>query len=349
MSGFYTKNQGFIGLVGINRPDNFQLIGGLAGGFLYNFTSFTFTNANTTGRLGVTKQSLISSYNTTDNPWLNDNDFYDMPEFRGYQLWTVPINGTYRFIVTGASRGSSSSEGAAAKITADVVLQAGQKLWIVCGQQATGNNEVGSGGSWVVLSNNGQIAGSTPLLVAGGAGDYSFYGSEGAFQTGQQFSNAQTTNNLDASVLNVSGVTSPTTGNGGTIFRNTTTTGFVTGGGGFNTDGEFFTGGNTQGQGLSFFNGLFGGLYQNNTFDTTTINGGGFGGGGARSGGFGTGGGGGYTGGASAGGNNPNLRRSTGGSSFVTETATNVTRELASASAPSASAQQGSVQVEFLG
>jgi hypothetical protein len=318
-------------------------------GTLYDFTAFTFTNGGTLGRLGPTKQSLLSVYNTVVNPWLLEDNFYDLPQFNGYQLWTVPKNGNYNFVVNGASRGSAQSKGAAARITATVPLAVGQKIWIVCGQQGLTNSEIGDGASWVVLSNNGQIEGSTPLIVAGGAGDYSFYSSESSFQTGQSFSNAQTTDNLDASVLGVSiSPSNPITGNGGTVFQQSTASGFVTGGGGFNTNGEFFSGGNTQGSGLSFFNGLYGGLHQNNTFNTTTTAGGGFGGGGARSGGFGTGGGGGYTGGAASGGNSPSLRRSTGGSSYVTQSALNVVRELASSSAPSATAQQGFVQITFI-
>lgn len=349
--GFYTKNGGLIGTGSITTKIGvYNIIASqVIGDELYAFTSFTFTNAQVTGRLGATKTQLLNSYNTVGNPWLLDTNLYDVVGFPGYQLWTVPATGVYRFDLFGASRGSANTKGASARITADVNLIAGQKLWIICGQQGLNNAEVGDGGTWVVLSNNGTLAGSTPLLVAGGAGDYSFYSSEANYQTGQGFSNAQTTDSLDASVLNVAGVSSPTTGNGGTVFVPAgQTPGFVSGGGGFNTNGNIISGGSTQGMGLSFFNGLYGGMYQFSTFDTTTTAGGGFGGGGARNGGFGTGGGGGYTGGAAAGSTSPALRRSTGGSSFVINTATNITRQLASAGAPNATVQQGRVEVTLL-
>ena len=314
---------------------------------LYNFTSFTFTSAGLTGRLGPTRAQLLASYNTTSNPWLNNTSYYNVDTtFTGYQLWTVPVSGLYQFQVRGASSGSAATKGAAALITATISLSQNSKIWIICGQQENTNVETGCGGSWVVLSNNGAIAGSTPLIVAGGAGDYSYYAAETSYQTGQSFADAQTTNGLDASVLNAGALNpaNPITGNGGTVGG---TTGNGSGGGGFNTDGESIPAANL-GEGQSFFNGLRGGLYQSVVYDTTTVAGGGFGGGGARNAGYGTGGGGGYTGGAFTGNATPGLRRSTGGSSYVTPSATNVTRALASASAPNAVAVTGQVIVTKL-
>jgi len=192
-------------------------------------------------------------------------------------------------------------------------------------------------------------------LVAGGAGDYSFYGSEGYTAVGYGFANAQTTEGIDVNVLAAwagSAYTpvTPTPGNGGTI---SPSTGNGSGGGGFFTDGSQYPTGNF-GQGQSFFNGLRGGMYQLTSYNTTTTAGAGFGGGGARNGGYGTGGGGGYTGGVfvgSAGALSPfpsYSRRSTGGSSYAVAGATNVTKALASAGAPSATAVQGSVVVSRL-
>jgi hypothetical protein len=330
-------------LTGFNTP-SFVVVGG-GGPPLYAFTTFTFTNADTTGRIGPTLATLLASYNTGVNTWLTNTAYYNVDAtFRGYQLWTVPESGNYQFQVRGASSGVGGSKGAAALITATLNLNQNDKIWIICGQRGNSNTEVGEGGSWVVLSNAGAVAGSTALIVAGGAGDYSFYGSESSFQTGQSFSDAQTTDSLNAAVLNAgaNNPTNPTTGNGGTITTGAGT-GNVSGGGGFNSNGDFFSASN-QGAGLSFFNGLYGGLYQATVFDTTTVGGGGFGGGGARNGGFGTGGGGGYTGGSSAG-SSANLRRSTGGSSYVIPSATSVTRALATAGAPSATLVAGQVVV----
>ena len=328
-------------LTGFNTP---SFVGGGGGGPpLYSFTTFTFTNAATTGRIGPTLGTLLASYNTGANPWLNNTAYYNVDAtFSGYQLWTVPESGNYQFQVRGASGGFGNQKGSAALITATLNLNQNDKIWIICGQRGT-NIEVGEGGTWVVLSNAGSVAGSTALIVAGGAGDYSFYTSEASYQTGQSFSDAQTTDNLNTAVLNASALTpaTPTTGNGGTIAFNSAN---PSSGGGFNTDGTSEPAANT-GEGQSFFNGLRGGLYQQTFYDTTTAAGAGFGGGGARNGGFGTGGGGGYTGGAATGSSPNSLRRSTGGSSYVIPSATNVTRALATASAPSATLVEGQVVV----
>lgn len=315
---------------------------------LYSFTTFTFTNAGTIGRLGPTQAQLLAAYDTANNPWLNNTAYYQVTAFNGYQLWTVPESANYQIQARGASSGSASTKGAAALITATVSLTQGQKIWIICGQRASAATEVGEGASWVVLSNNGAIAGSTPLVVAGGAGDYSFYTSEASFQTGQAFADAQTTDGITVTVLNAGALNplTPTTGNGGTI-NNDSGTANPSGGGGFNTDGDRFPTSNV-GEGRSFFSGLFGGLYQSTIFDTTTAAGAGFGGGGARNGGFGTGGGGGYTGGVVTGSQGQTLRRSTGGSSYVVPGATNVTRSLASAGAPNATLAEGQVVITRL-
>lgn len=322
---------------------------------LYGFTSFTFTNANLSGRIGPTLAQCLASYNTATYTWLSNSAYFTVDASNpGYQLWTVPVSGTYRFVVTGASRGSGFFKGSSSVVTADLYLAGGQKLWIICGQHST-YTESGDGGSFVVSSNNGTIVGSTALLVAGGAGDYSFYGSEGYTAVGYGFANAQTTEGIDVNVLAAwagSAYTpvTPTPGNGGTI---SPSTGNGSGGGGFFTDGSQYPTGNF-GQGQSFFNGLRGGMYQLTSYNTTTTAGAGFGGGGARNGGYGTGGGGGYTGGVfvgSAGALSPfpsYSRRSTGGSSYAVAGATNVTKALASAGAPSATAVQGSVVVSRL-
>lgn len=309
---------------------------------LYAFTTFTFTNGSTVGRIGVTKATLLTSYNTTTYPWLNNTAYFDMHgTYTGYQLWTVPQTGVYTIQATGASGGNGATKGAPARVSGNISLTSGQKLWICCGQRA-GSTEAGDGGTWVCLSNNGNLAGSTALFVAGGAGDYSYYTNEPGYQTGQSFSNAQTTDGIDVTVLNASTLnpTTPTTGNGGTI-NDGSATANPSGGGGFNTDGNVYPAG-YQGFGRSFFNGLYGGMYQATVFDTTTTTGGGFGGAGSRNAGYGTGGGGGYTGGCATG-SSSGLRRSTGGSSYIIPSATSQSRVLVGASAPSATLTEGSV------
>lgn len=244
---------------------------------LYNFTTFTFTNAGATGQNGPTLSNCLSSYNTTTNPWLNNTNFFNVVT-QGFQLWTVPQTATYRITAAGAGGGSNQNPGFGASIRGDFNLTQGQKLKIVVGQTGgTGNNPCGNtkggggGGSFVATETN------TALIIAGGGGGGS----------------SQTSSNKDASLTNSgktgvsAGGVGGTGGGGGGI--GTGCVSVASGGGGFTGNGTNGNDNPTTG-GQSFTNGAVGGL------------GGTANGGSAAPGGFGGGGGGGtYTGGGGGG------------------------------------------------
>jgi hypothetical protein len=43
---------------------------------LYDFVTWTFTNANSTGQFGPTTANLRAIYNTTGNTWLNNDTYF---------------------------------------------------------------------------------------------------------------------------------------------------------------------------------------------------------------------------------------------------------------------------------
>jgi hypothetical protein len=143
---------------------------------LYTFSSFTFTSANVAGRSGPTLSQCLANYNTVDNSWLNDTNFYNVP-IQGIQLWTVPKSGTYRITAAGARGGKSHSSnlegGFGAQIIADISLVKNDKIAIVVGQEGedrsnagvTYQGAAGGGGSFVYDNTT-----STFYIVAGGGG-----------------------------------------------------------------------------------------------------------------------------------------------------------------------------------
>ena len=252
---------------------------------LYDFTTFTFTNATMTGRLGPTLTNCLTSYNTSTNPWLNNTVYFNVVT-QGYQLWTVPATGNYEITAIGAAGGNSSPgygygvSGKGAQMVSTVSLTQGDKLKIVVGQMGTGtaNNNCGrdgggGGGSFVATETN------TPLLVAGGGGGAGSNGN-GREETLKHAPDSTTGGKGSGTTGGAGG----TAGGGGAIQSGSC----VNGGGG----GGGFTGnGGTNGQsnaGLSFVNGATGG---------TGGNAGGFGGGGGAGQDYAAGGGGGYSGG----------------------------------------------------
>jgi hypothetical protein len=140
---------------------------------LYDFTSMTFTRCGATGATGPTLAQLQSTYLNASGggAWTQDTNNLNM-ETQGIQIWTVPVTGTYEFIVAGARGGRQSllllpRDGGGIIIIGEVKLQKGQKIHIVVGQEGTGistNGSGGGGGSFVVLDGN------VPLLIAGGGG-----------------------------------------------------------------------------------------------------------------------------------------------------------------------------------
>jgi hypothetical protein len=256
-------------------------------GPLYSFSSFTFTNAGITGRLGPTLADCTSSYNTTTFPWLTDTNFFNVVT-QGYQLWTVPDTGLYDITAVGAVGGigpsPSGAAGRGAQMKSTFTLTKGDKLQIIVGQagSGTGGNTCGQdggggGGSFVFTS------GGTILLAAGGGGG----GSNNTFNrdvTRRDAPDSTSGNNGSGTTGGAGG----TSGNGGSVQSGSCVQGGGAGAG-------VFSAGATNGQSnaaATYSQGFTGGL---GSFA------GGFGGGGGNGVSYAGGGGGGYSGGGGGG------------------------------------------------
>lgn len=173
----------------------FRGSGGSASG-LYDFTSFTFKNSGRTDSNApyeVSGSTFISGagYDTTNNSWLNDSDFYSVSN--GLQTWTVPATATYRIecrggVGTDSGSNRSSSWGSGARMRADFNLTEGDKFIIIVG--VSGSAPGAGGGASCVMTAGGtaptdlgylsSYTSKRPLIVAGGGGaDWS--GSTGSF------------------------------------------------------------------------------------------------------------------------------------------------------------------------
>jgi hypothetical protein len=274
-----------------------NLLSGLGGSSLYEFTTLNFTTGGATGRVGPTIAQVRAEYANAGNTWANT--FINQGNFQGYQDWTVPEDGTYEFTVRGATgRQGAALGGGGAIVRGRVRLFRNEVITIAVGQRGElpSNNFAwpgSSGGSFVVRK-----SGNIPLFVAGGGS-----------------SSGSTNNGLNAA-LTIRGGTSTSTVAGGDLGQGAA--GNVVGGGG----GGFFSSGGNSTQGVGgggFNNGLVGGSPPG-----VSSGSGGFGGGGSADGQAigGSGGAGGYSGGAA------NIgvagSRGGGGGSFIFANATNV-------------------------
>ena len=312
--GFYTKNQGYYGTVGGNRSLNLPLVGSL--GRLFQFTTFTFTNAGAVGRSGPTLQLAQSAY--AGQPWLSG--FFNITT-QGFQEWTVPQSGVYRIRAAGAQGGSGKYStyygGFGAILQGDVLLTQGDILTMVVGQigGSNTNGSAGGGGGTFVARNGRQNL----LIVAGGGGGG---GGNGSPQNGR---NGVTTENGDS---NSSASVGGSGGSGASSYGGGGAGGGYSSAGGNGVGGA--AGGNYFGVGGTSEGGRGGTCTasQNNGTDTSgNYNSlgndqGGFGGGG---GGEwcsvgGVGGGGGYSGGA---GNNSSSGVGGGGGSYFAASVSN--------------------------
>jgi hypothetical protein len=293
---------------------------------LYEFTTFTFTNAGATGPYGPSYQSLLTYY-TSSASWASNNTYFTSSG-RGVQEWKVPVTATYRITAAGAAGGNSptltgqaASGGFGALIETDVQLTQGSVIEIVVGQMGqnrfTGsgasafNGASGGGGTFVYESSS-----LTYYVAVGGGG-----GAAGA--TANLFTNQATASgkwdttsgsraNYNATIFALGGVG----GNGGGI-SNRTPSPILFGapGAGILNSGSLAH----KGNGLSRLDGwLGGGIGAKVGINFVS---GGFGGGGAAFDGDNTadaqnlgfaGGGGGYSGGA-PGGNSGQSNSSHGG------------------------------------
>jgi len=290
----------------------------------YGFTSFTFTNAGATGRLGPTRAQCLSSYDTTTYPWLTDTNFFNMVS-QGKQLWTVKIGGVYEFDVRGA-RGGTYSNGATtyvgaygARIVSRVTLSVGQVIAIAVGQMGydSATFTTAGGGSFVVLDST-----STPLVVAGGgSGGFSNGGGNlDANAQGQITTSGGPAYSLGGQPGTNGGGGGSTYGSGGNAADGGTSGSFTnaSGGAGFYGSGGDPSGRN--GRGLKWSLGMLGGF---GFSDSAAV--GGFGGGAGQSSDTrSAGGAGGYSGGGGTWDTTPS---SGGGGSFTTSSfsGTNIT------------------------
>lgn len=264
---------------------------------LYSFTTFTFTNANITGKTGPSLANCLSAYNTTTYPWLNDTGYFNVSP-QGIQIWTVPKSGTYEIEVVGAQGGGSAANDCyGAKCIGRFSLTKSDKLKILVGQKG-GDSTTGcftavgggGGGSFVTTSAN------TPLIIAAGGGGKSNCG-----VTSRVKANAAVTfigNETYGNQGQDTGGAGGTGGNGGS-YRSGQCVDTAGAGGGLSTDGGGFPG--SQEGGKAFINGGNGGTgYLNYGGFGYAPGDGGFGGGGGTNEYMG-GGGGGYNGGGCGG------------------------------------------------
>ena len=257
---------------------------------LYQFSTFTFTNANVWGRTGPTLTNCQTSYGNATFTWLNNSDYFTVTN--GIQLWTVPRSGTYTVTAYGAQGAPTmaTAGGVGAVIQGDFALVKGDKIKILVGQSANiasarlYRDSSGGGGSFVVKNTINAPTASDILVIAGGGAG-----------TGSAFiSNANasiTSSGKTASGGSFNGV-GGTGGAGGGQSIGATANGA---GGGFTGNGAS-NGGNAGGRGF-----IFGGA--GGDINTTYApGGGGFGGGGAPNNGDNNrmGGGGGYSGGGAS-------------------------------------------------
>ena len=88
-------------------------------GFTYSQFTYTFTNANITGRFGPTQAQVNLAYAAT-----NLNGLVNVA-VQGIQSWTVPISGPYRIEAFGAKGGNhfnGTFGGNGAKIQGDFIF-----------------------------------------------------------------------------------------------------------------------------------------------------------------------------------------------------------------------------------
>ena len=241
-----------------------------------------FDNCGATGRYGPSQSECDSAYSGTN--LANDVSIIGS----GIQEWTVPTTGTYRITAYGA-QGGDSSGGLGAILQGDFLLNEGELLEILVGQQGGNYNpDSTGGGGGTFVANSGASTINDLLIAAGGGG--------GGINRGQYPGD-------DASFSESNSDGNHVNGEGGDFLY-----GYSAGGGGYLYDG----GGDGSGLGgHSFVNGGVGGYDGEGTYSQ-----GGFGGGGGHGNGGNNraGGGGGYTGGD--GGENTENHEAGGGGSF---------------------------------
>jgi len=280
---------------------------------LYAFTSHTFTNCSATGPTGPTKTACRTEYSTT---WDESDSYFNTSS--GIQLWTVPVNGTYRITAIGAhgSNTEGGTLGYGTSIRGDFTLTQSSILKVLVGHYASNSGGGGGGGGSFVVDS----ATSTIYTIAGGGGGS---GSGG----GWSLTDPDLTKDASTTTSGRPGTRYSGTETGGAGGTNGSAGGpTVSSWNGF--PGAGYSGDASVGGANSFLNGGAGGTA--NAYST-----GAFGGGGAG-GEYGAGGGGGYSGGGA------NARHAPGGGGGSFNSGTNQINIISSA------LTNGSVTIELL-
>ncbi len=300
------------------------------GDALFAFSSFTFNNGATTGRLGPTLTALRNNYNTATYPWINDSNFFDQGEFQGYQKFTIPSSGNYRITARGAAGGQKSHLSyrngtfapLGAQIVANFTFVKGAKIQIIVGQRGEDDNTYyptqnsssegdnaapgGGGATWVFTDTSD----FSSLLIAAGGG-------AGGTKNTYTNANASLASNGSGNNSQQSGSNGGENGsggqsnNGGSSYWAGAGAGWLSDGTGGNqsTNFNYVPGNNGAEGGRSPSNNAYGGIKKSD--NTNSGGNGGFGGGGGGgSDNMGTGGGAGYSGG---GGGNSSTANAGGG------------------------------------
>lgn len=211
--------------------------------------------------------------------------------------WTVPVRGVYRLSAMGAAGGKTNRTGLlpgnGAKVSGEFILEQGEIINIVVGQQPSNSPYGGSGGGGGSFIYKGEIGNSGLLLVGGGGG-----GAGPNTGSGLNASATEDANNAATGTGNGGSQGIGKGGNGG-LYNGKVETWNMPGGGGA---GWLSNGENGQGSGDVSKLGYGGRRFAGGSGAMGIIHGGFGGGGGAGGSGYAGGGGGGYTGGG--GGNN---------------------------------------------
>jgi hypothetical protein len=134
---------------------------------------YVFTTCGAIGRTGPTQLQITTAYTGTSLAGLVTTTV------AGVQTWAVPVTGTYKIEVWGAKggRGQVNLGGSGAYGVGDIDLNAGELLYIVCGNPGVdstqGNSYISGGGGGMSLVI--RVATTTLLLCMGGGGGGSTY------------------------------------------------------------------------------------------------------------------------------------------------------------------------------
>ena len=278
---------------------------------LYTFTTATFNTGGATGRYGPTISQARSGLTGTPAPSGWSSTYLDMTT-QGYQLWTVPVTGTYTIDAYGARGGGQGGVtfGLGARIQDTFVLTAGEVIRIVVGQVGTdAANASGGGGCTSIVRSPYNTNASILVVAAGGGGAESNPSGENS----RAYGDGDISNSGRGGIPPVSSTGSGAGGINGNGGGTASADNCGGGGGGFFSNGSTNTNWNNGG----------GGSFVTDSLGGTGGTPGGFGGGGGAAGngaGGGPAGGGGYSGGG--GGDNRSGGIGGGGGSYTNGTGT---------------------------